>query len=210
MDLIRPAVEGTERALNAGLKAGVERIVLTSSMAAIAYGHDRARTAPFTAADWTDLDGRGVNAYAESKTRAERRAWEMMKAAGREADLVSINPSAIYGPLLDEDPGTSVALIQPAAQGRLARACRASSSPIIDVRDVAAAHVAALTGPSGRRTAHPDGRRTRCRDGDRQHHAPALPRARPQDAAHRHAGLGGAALCAVRPAMCATMSANSA
>ena len=42
MELIRPAIEGTERALNAGLKAGVERIVLTSSMAAIAYGHDRA------------------------------------------------------------------------------------------------------------------------------------------------------------------------
>ena len=59
MDLIRPAIEGTERALNAGLKAGVERIVLTSSMAAIAYGHDRNRAAPFTAADWTDLEGRG-------------------------------------------------------------------------------------------------------------------------------------------------------
>ena len=82
MELIRPAIEGTERALNAGLKAGVERIVLTSSMAAIAYGHDRNRTAPFTAADWTDLEGRGCNAYVESKTRAERRAWEIMKAAG--------------------------------------------------------------------------------------------------------------------------------
>ncbi len=65
MELIRPATEGTERALNAGLKAGVERIVLTSSMAAIAYGHDRSRTAPFTAADWTDLAGRGCNAYIE-------------------------------------------------------------------------------------------------------------------------------------------------
>jgi len=45
-----------------------------------------------------------VNAYTESKTRAERRAWAMMKAAGREGDLVSINPSGIYGPLLDDDP----------------------------------------------------------------------------------------------------------
>jgi len=60
MELIRPATEGTQRALNAGLKAGVERIVLTSSMAAIAYGHDRGRAAPFTAADWTNLEGRGV------------------------------------------------------------------------------------------------------------------------------------------------------
>jgi nucleoside-diphosphate-sugar epimerase len=152
MDLIRPAIEGTERAINAGLKAGVERIVITSSMAAIAYGHDRARTAQFTDADWTVLEGRGVNAYTESKTRAERRAWAMMKAAGREGDLVSINPSGIYGPLLDNDPGTSVALIQRLLKGGLPAAPR-FIFPIIDVRDVAAAHVAALTTPNagGRR-----------------------------------------------------------
>lgn len=147
MDLIRPAIEGTERALNAGLKAGVARIVVTSSMAAIAYGHDRTHTAPFTAADWTDLEGRGVNAYTESKTRAERRAWEIMKAAGREADLVSINPSGIYGPLLDNDPGTSVGLIERLLKGGLPAAPRFIFA-IIDVRDVAAAHVAALTSAS--------------------------------------------------------------
>jgi dihydroflavonol-4-reductase len=147
MDLIRPAIEGTERALSAGLKAGVDRIVLTSSMAAIAYGHDRGRDAHFTAADWTNLEGHGVNAYTESKTRAERRAWAMMKAAGREADLVSINPSGIYGSLLDEDPGTSVALIQRLLKGGLPAAPR-FIFPIIDVRDVAAAHVAALTSAS--------------------------------------------------------------
>jgi dihydroflavonol-4-reductase len=147
MVLIRPAVEGAERAVNAGLKAGVERIVLTSSMAAIAYGHDRARTAPFTAADWTDLEGGDVNAYAESKTRAERRAWELMKAAGRASDLVSINPSGIYGPLLDHDPGTSVGLILRLLKGGLPAAPR-FIFPIIDVRDVANAHVAALTGPN--------------------------------------------------------------
>jgi nucleoside-diphosphate-sugar epimerase len=152
MDLIRPAVEGTERALNAGLKANVDRIVLTSSMAAIAYGHNRGPIANFTAADWTVLEGRGVNAYTESKTRAERRAWAMMKAAGRETDLVSINPSGIYGPLLDDDPGTSVGLILRLLKGGMPAAPRFIFA-IIDVRDVADAHVAALTSPSagGRR-----------------------------------------------------------
>ena len=152
MELIRPAVEGTERALNAALKAKVERVVLTSSMAAIAYGHDRARTAPFTAADWTDLNGRHVSAYVESKTRAERRAWELMKSAGREADLAVINPSGIYGPLLDEDPGTSVALIIRLLKGAVPAAPRLAFA-VIDVRDVAAAHVAALSGANagGRR-----------------------------------------------------------
>ena len=147
MDLIRPAIEGTERALNAGLKAGVERIVLTSSMAAIAYGHDRGRAAPFTAADWTNLEGRGVTAYVESKTRAERRAWEIMKAAGRETDLAVINPSGIFGPLLDEDPGTSAQIVIRFLKGSLPAVPRLSFS-IIDVRDVAAAHVAALAAPS--------------------------------------------------------------
>src|SRR5690606_22067217 len=65
-ELVRPAVTGTERALRAALAAGVERIVLTSSMAAIAYGHGAARTAPFTANDWTDIEGSDVNAYVES------------------------------------------------------------------------------------------------------------------------------------------------
>jgi len=153
MDLIGPAISGTERALKAGLDAGVERIVLTSSMAAIAYGHDKSRTAPFTAADWTDLEGRsGFNAYVESKTRAERRAWEMMKAAGRERDLVTINPSAILGPLLDEDPGTSAVLIQRLLNGSIPASPRIALV-VVDVRDVAEAHVAALKdgSPGGRR-----------------------------------------------------------
>jgi dihydroflavonol-4-reductase len=158
-ELIRPAIEGTERALNAGLKAGVERIVLTSSMAAIAYGHDRSRSAPFTAADWTDLEGRGCNAYVESKTRAERRAWEIMKAAGRAADLVVINPSGIFGPLLDEDPGTSAQMVIRMLNGSVPAAPRFNFA-VVDVRDVAAAHVAALTAPSAGGRRFPMGERT--------------------------------------------------
>lgn len=147
MELIRPAVEGTERALNAALRAGVERIVLTSSMAAIAYGHDTSRTVPFTAADWTNLDGRGVNAYIESKTRAERRAWELMAGFGRRDALVTINPSAILGPLLDEDPGTSALLVKRLLDGSVPALPRISFG-IVDVRDVAEAHVHAMTDPA--------------------------------------------------------------
>lgn len=152
MELIRPAVEGTERALNAANAAGVERIVLTSSMAAIAYGHDRSRTTPFTAEDWTNLNGRAVNAYQESKTLAEKRAWEIMEACGRRARLAAINPSGIFGPLLDDDPGTSAILIQRLLNGSVPAAPRVPVT-VIDVRDVAAAHVAAMTDPSagGRR-----------------------------------------------------------
>jgi dihydroflavonol-4-reductase len=145
-ELIGPAVAGTERALNAALRAGVERVVLTSSMAAIVYGHDRDRGPDFSAADWTRLDGRPVNAYIESKTRAERRAWEIMDGAGRHDDLATINPCAIFGPLLDDDPGTSATLVKRLLDGSLPAVPRLSLA-FVDVRDVAAAHLAAMTDP---------------------------------------------------------------
>lgn len=159
MELIRPAVEGTERALNAALRAGVERIVLTSSMAAIAYGHDKDRTTPFTDKDWTDLDGRGVNAYIESKTLAEKRAWEIMRAAGREADLTTINPSAILGPLLDKDPGTSALMVKRLLDGSVPALPRIPFV-IVDVRDIAEAHVKAMTGEAARGRRYPMGERS--------------------------------------------------
>jgi nucleoside-diphosphate-sugar epimerase len=159
MELIRPAVEGTERALNAANAAGIERIVLTSSMAAIAYGHDKSRTTPFTAQDWTDLHGRGVNPYQESKTLAERRAWEIMDAAGRHDALATINPSGIFGPLLDEDPGTSAILVQRLLNGSIPAAPRIPMTAV-DVRDVAAAHVAAMTDPAAGGQRFPMGERT--------------------------------------------------
>ncbi len=149
MELITPAVDGTRRALSAALKAEVEHIVLTSSTASVLYGHPKTRTAPFTAADWTDLNGRDVNAYTESKTRAEKQAWLLVDSAGRHDDLTAINPGAIFGPLLDDDPGTSVALVKRLFDGSLPAAARIAFV-VVDVRDVAAAHVAAMTAPEAR------------------------------------------------------------
>jgi dihydroflavonol-4-reductase len=151
-ELIRPAVEGTRRALEAAFAGGVERVVLTSSMAAVMYGQDRARTAPFTAADWTDPDSPDVNPYIESKTRAERAAWDIAARHGRTADLVVINPANIFGPLLDDDPGTSAKLVMRLLDGSVPAVARISL-PSIDVRDVAALQVRAMTDPAagGRR-----------------------------------------------------------
>lgn len=142
--LIRPAVEGTGRVLRAALAADVRRIVVTSSLAAIAYGHPTSRTEPFSEADWTNLDtALPINAYVRSKTLAERRAWEIMRDAGREADLVTINPSNIYGPLLGDDIGTSGLLIRRLLDGSTPALPRLNFLAV-DVRDVAALHVAAM------------------------------------------------------------------
>jgi nucleoside-diphosphate-sugar epimerase len=182
-ELIRPAVEGTERALNAALRSGVERIILTSSMAAMAYGHDKGRTRPFGPDDWTNLEGRAVTPYQKSKTLAELRAWEIMDAAGRHDDLVVINPSIIFGPLLDEDPGTSVTIIQRLLDGSVPAAPNIPLT-IVDVRDIAEAHVAAITAQDA------GGKRFPMGAGKISGSPPAAP---------LPARLGRAALCACRP-----------
>jgi nucleoside-diphosphate-sugar epimerase len=145
-ELIRPAVEGTTRALEAAFASKVERAVITSSMAAIMYGHDKARTKPFMADEWTNLESPDVTAYVESKTRAEKAAWEVADRHGRRGDLVAINPGNVYGPLLDDDPGTSARLVLRLIDGSVPAAARLPMTAI-DVRDVAALHVKAMTVP---------------------------------------------------------------
>lgn len=145
-ELIRPAVEGTRRAVQAALDADVDRIVLTSSAAAVMYGHPRERTEPFTAADWSHTEGPDVTAYTESKTRAELEAWSLVEAAGRRHDMVAINPTVILGPLLDDDPGTSAGIIVRLLDGSAPAAPRIHFG-IVDIRDIAALHVTAMTAP---------------------------------------------------------------
>ena len=144
--LVRPAVEGTRRAIEAALETDVERVVLTSSVAAIANGHDRERSTPLTEADWSATEGDGVNAYSESKTRAELEAWSLMEAAGRRGDLVTVNPSIVLGPLLAPHLSASIVLIRRLLDGSAPFAPRLSLN-LVDVRDVAALHLAALTAP---------------------------------------------------------------
>lgn len=145
-DLIRPAVEGTRRAIAAALASQVERVVLTSSIAAIQYGHaDYSRA--YDEADWTNVESANTGAYAMSKTLAEREAWKLMDAAGRHDDLAVINPAGIFGPLLDEDPGTSSMLVRRLIDGKLPAVPKLAMS-VVHVRDVAALHVDAMTNPA--------------------------------------------------------------
>jgi nucleoside-diphosphate-sugar epimerase len=144
--LIGPAVGGTRHALQAALTAGIERMVLTSSIAAMQYGHARGRTDPLTPTDWSLLQGPDVTAYSESKTRAEQTAWSMAAAAGRRNALAVINPSIILGPLLSDDPGTSGLLIQKLLKGGIPALPKLTLN-LVDVRDVAALHLRAMESP---------------------------------------------------------------
>src|SRR4029077_5064636 len=96
-ELIVPAREGTLRVLRASRDAGVKRVVLTSSFAAIGYGH-KVREMPFDETDWTDPNGDDVAAYTKSKTLAERAAWDFIAWDGGGLELSVINPVAVFGP----------------------------------------------------------------------------------------------------------------
>jgi nucleoside-diphosphate-sugar epimerase len=147
-ELIVPAREGTLRVLKASLAAGVKRIVVTSSVAAVrnaGAGAD-AGGRELTEADWTDPDNPKLTPYARSKTIAERAAWDYMRSRDAEDRLVTVQPSAIVGPVLGSDRSYSLQAVARLLTGRMPGIPRLGFS-FIDVRDVAALEVAALSAP---------------------------------------------------------------
>jgi nucleoside-diphosphate-sugar epimerase len=144
-ELIVPAREGTLRVLRASRDARVRRVVLTSSFAAIGYGH-KEQKAPFNETNWTDLSGTDVAPYAKSKTLAERAAWDFIAKEGGGLALSVINPVGVFGPVLGPDYSTSILIVQRLMVGAL------PGSPqlyfgVVDVRDVADLHLRAMTHP---------------------------------------------------------------
>jgi dihydroflavonol-4-reductase len=152
-ELIRPAVEGTLRVLRAASEAGtVRRVVVTSSVAAVAYGHTTPITRPLTEEDWSVVEN--CEAYQKSKTLAERAAWDLVAKLpeSKRIELVTVNPGFVAGPLSGPEIGTSGEVV-----GRLMRrelpACPEIGFATVDVRDVALAHRLAteVPGAAGQR-----------------------------------------------------------
>ncbi|WP_375205816.1 NAD-dependent epimerase/dehydratase family protein [Hyphococcus sp.] len=148
--LVPAARDGALRVLEAAKKAG--HIVMTSSMVAMMYRPDRPPVMPVTEDDWTDEDWRPVTPYAVSKTAAEQAAWDAAVIGGFKHRLTTVNPGLVLGPPLDDDVGASLDLIKLMMKGAYPALPKASY-PIVDVRDVAALHLAALETPEtgGRR-----------------------------------------------------------
>jgi nucleoside-diphosphate-sugar epimerase len=146
-ELVVPAREGALRVLRAARDAGVKRVVLTSSFAAIGYGHPQQTS--FDETDWTDPNGPGVYPYVKSKTLAERAAWDFVAAEGRGLELSVINPVAVLGPVLAPDYSTSIMLVQRLMDGAVP-GCPQLTLGVVDVRDVADLHVRAMTDPAAK------------------------------------------------------------
>ena len=147
-DLIVPAREGALRVLRAAKAAGVKRVVMTSSFAAVGYGQ-KLQSTPFNETNWTDVNGDGLTAYVKSKTLAERAAWDFIGKEGGNLELAVVNPVGVFGPVLGADYATSILLIQRLMDGAMP-GCPKLYFGIIDVRDVASLHILAMTHPAAK------------------------------------------------------------
>lgn len=141
-DLIRPAKEGTLRALKFAKDAGVKKVVLTSSVAAIAYGHKKPICGP---SDWSDIN-QNIGAYTKSKTIAERAAWDFINSQEQKnMTMTTIHPGLVLGPLLSNDiDGASADIMNKLITGQFPGNPNLNFT-IVDVRDVALLHVKAIS-----------------------------------------------------------------
>jgi dihydroflavonol-4-reductase len=145
-DLVRPARDGALRVLKAARDAGVKRVVMTASTAAVCYGRG-SRDKPYTEEDWSDETNRGdTSAYERSKTIAERAAWAWHRDEGGTLELTTICPGAVLGPVLGSDFSASIEIVRKLLQGSLPGLPR-FGWPLVDVRDIADLHVRAMTSP---------------------------------------------------------------
>lgn len=145
-ELIIPAREGALRVLKAARDAGVARVVLTSSFAAVGYS-PKTHDGDYTEADWTDPTTPGITAYVKSKTLSERAAWDFVAREGKSLELAVVNPVGVFGPAWGSDLSTSVELMRLMLTGGVPVIPPISTS-IVDVRDVASLHLLAMTHPA--------------------------------------------------------------
>nr|WP_298331267.1 NAD-dependent epimerase/dehydratase family protein [Asticcacaulis sp.] len=144
--LVPAARDGALRVLKAA--SGAERIIMTSSIAAMMYAPRAESRFTFGPEDWSDPEWSLNTPYVVAKTRAEQAAWAYMDEVGRRQNLTAINPGLVLGPPLDAHWGTSLDVVSMLIQGKYP-AVPPVAFPIVDVRDVAALHVKAMTAPVG-------------------------------------------------------------
>ena len=145
-DLIRPAVDGTLRALRAAHKAGIGRAIVTSSVAAISGTDLPPEDVAFDETNWTDPEDDRVVAYSKSKTYAEMAAWDFVRDEAPDIALTCINPALVVGTPLDRNYGTSIEVVERTMRGKDPMVPDIGFG-VVDVRDVAALHVTVIDRP---------------------------------------------------------------
>ena len=146
-ELIIPARDGALRVLNAANAAGVRRVVMTSSVAAVDVAWEGQRPAAFDESHWTNMSRpENVSFYAQSKTIAEKAAWAAAKGEDFKTELSVIVPTVVLGPAMSRGVSASLGMIT-ATLKRDMPAYPKLHQGIVDVRDLAKAHVEAMRRP---------------------------------------------------------------
>ena len=144
--LIVPARDGALRVIAASIKAGVKRVVMTSSVAATSPPSSAKGDTVSDETVWSDGEEVAIGPYARSKTIAERAAWDLIGSSGRDTTLATVNPALVLGPVLSGDFSDSVQVVQRLLSGKVPGIPRLGFN-IVDVRDVADLHIRCMTTP---------------------------------------------------------------
>ena len=142
-EIIKVARLGTLNVLNAAIKQGIDRVILTSSVTTI-FGSESEKTI-YNSSDWADSEGKNVNPYSKSKILAEHAAWDFCKK--NSIALTTIHPSLVLGPALEKDYGSSLEAIVKILRKELPFIPNFGFE-IVDVRDIASLHRIVLENPS--------------------------------------------------------------
>lgn len=142
-ELIRPAVDGALRAVKAAKAAGITRVIMTSSTVSVMTGDLQSSRSAFTEDDWSDVSHPAATPYTKSKTLAERAVWDWQASDAPEMQITMINPGFVQGAPLDENFGTSIALVKRLLKGQ-DPLVPDISFVTVDVRDIARMHILAM------------------------------------------------------------------
>ena len=142
--LVPEARAGAQRVLEHGYSAGVEKIVMTSSIAAMTGRPHKEKTVMLNESSWSDPEWKYMTSYPISKTRAEISAWAYTEAQGLKSKLTTVCPGLVFGPDIFGNAGASLGFLKSLMIGNLAYLPKVGI-PLIDVRDCASIHVSAMT-----------------------------------------------------------------
>lgn len=141
--LIPIAESGVRNVLNAAVKAGVSKVVMTSSQAAC-YPDKKCTDPAINETFWTNPDNRWITNYMRSKLYAEKTAWEIIQKQNC-TQLTTILPGAILGPYMDGKRGSTDMILEMLLKGMPSPNV---VYPVVDVRDLADLHILAMENPA--------------------------------------------------------------
>jgi nucleoside-diphosphate-sugar epimerase len=146
-EIVDPAVKGTEDAIKAALAVGIKRVVITSSGGAL-FSLPITQEHTYTDKDWNNVSNLNNNPYFYSKKCAEEAAWKLYEQHKDKIEIVVVNPFFVLGPIQSPNINSSLSRLKSFLLSENNAQCMPGRVGVVDVRDVATAHVLAAEHPA--------------------------------------------------------------